>query len=86
MWICQVKVLKSMRKLVLVISALFAAACSGAIDLAGSWEFRFEEGKTLETCGGPDFAATDRMRRGFRLCEHSLPTRQIRTDGNPGNR
>jgi len=51
----------SKRKLVLVISALSAGVCFAGIDLNGSWEFRFEEGKTLESCGGPDFAATDRM-------------------------
>ena len=41
--------------------AMCAAAGSGAMDLNGSWEFRFEEGKTLETCSGPEFGATDRM-------------------------
>ena len=44
-----------------VLAALCGGACFGVVDLNGSWEFRFEEGKTLETCGGPDFAATDRM-------------------------
>ena len=42
-------------------AALCAAVCLGDLDLNGSWEFCFEEGKTLETCGGPEFAATDRM-------------------------
>ena len=31
------------------------------LNLNGSWEFAFAEGKTLETAGGADFAATDRM-------------------------
>ena len=31
------------------------------LDLNGSWEFAFVEGKTLETAGGADFVATDRM-------------------------
>ena len=31
------------------------------LDLNGSWEFAFAEGKTLETAGGADFVATDRM-------------------------
>lgn len=51
----------SIREMMCAAVAMCAAACLGAIDLNGSWEFRFEEGKTLETCGGPDFAATDRM-------------------------
>ena len=45
--------------------ALGVACCARAhqqpMDLNGSWEFAFAEGKTLETAGGPDFAATDRM-------------------------
>ena len=52
---------KFKRSLVLVISVLCAGVCLAGIDLNGSWEFRFEEGKTLETCGGPEFVATDRM-------------------------
>ena len=32
-----------------------------AISLDGFWDFRFEEGKSLEEAGGADFAATDRM-------------------------
>ena len=31
------------------------------LDLNGSWEFAFAEGKTLEKAGGADFVATDRM-------------------------
>ena len=31
------------------------------LDLNGSWEFAFVEGKTLEKAGGADFVATDRM-------------------------
>ena len=42
-------------------AALCAVACFADINLNGSWEFRFDEGKTLETCGGAGFAATDRM-------------------------
>ena len=45
--------------------ALVTAFCAGArqeqLDLNGSWEFALAEGKTLETAGGPEFAATDRM-------------------------
>ena len=51
----------NMKGLFCAAAAICAAACFGDIDLGGSWEFHFEEGKTLETCGGPDFAATDRM-------------------------
>ena len=31
------------------------------LSLDGSWEFRFEEGKTYENASGADFASTDRM-------------------------
>ena len=48
-------------RLVTIAAALCAAACFGDIDLNGSWEFRFEEGKTLESSSGAGFAATDRM-------------------------
>ena len=45
--------------------ALGTALCAWArlepLDLNGSWEFAFAEGKTLETAGGADFASTDRM-------------------------
>ena len=45
--------------------ALGTAFCAQAQmqpqNLNGSWEFAFAEGKTLETAGGADFAATDRM-------------------------
>ena len=45
--------------------ALGTAFCAQAqmqpLNLNGSWEFAFAEGKTLETAGGADFAATDRM-------------------------
>ena len=34
--------------MIAAVAALCAATCRGAIDLNGSWEFRFEEGKTLE--------------------------------------
>ena len=47
--------------MIAAMAALCAATCRGAIDLNGSWEFRFEEGKTLETSSGADFVATDRM-------------------------
>ena len=47
--------------MIVAVAALCAATCLGAIDLNGSWEFRFEEGKTLETSSGADFVATDRM-------------------------
>ncbi len=47
--------------MIVAVAALCATTCLGAIDLNGSWEFRFEEGKTLETSSGADFVATDRM-------------------------
>ena len=46
----------------LALAAIFcASAQQEPLDLNGSWEFALAEGKTLETAGGPDFAATDRM-------------------------
>ena len=42
-------------------TALRAWALPQPLSLNGSWEFAFAEGKTLETAGGADFAATDRM-------------------------
>ena len=51
----------STRKLVAAIAALCVGVCFADIDLNGSWEFLFEEGRTLETSGGPDFSATDRI-------------------------
>ena len=43
------------------VAVMYAATCLGGIDLNGTWEFRFEEGMTLETSSGADFAATDSM-------------------------
>ena len=37
------------------------AAPSGPVDLNGSWDFRFEEGKSIEEVARTDFAATDAM-------------------------
>ncbi len=54
-----------MKMTMLCAFALGMAFCAGAqlqpLNLNGSWEFAFEEGKTIETAGGSDFAATDRM-------------------------
>ena len=62
-----------MKRMAFVAGLTMAMACttlSGAgalgawpqpLNLNGSWEFAFAEGKTLETAGGADFAATDRM-------------------------
>ena len=51
----------SVRNLLGAAAAACATACFGDMSLDGSWEFRFEEGKTLETSSGAGFAATDRM-------------------------
>ncbi len=46
----------------LMLAAIGAhAACCAELNLNGPWEFRFEEGRTLETASGPDFTATDSM-------------------------
>ena len=37
------------------------APCGRAVDLNGSWAFRFEEGKSIEEVGDPAFEATDTM-------------------------
>ena len=44
-----------------LVATLYAGARQEPLDLNGSWEFALAEGKTLETAGGPEFAATDRM-------------------------
>ena len=53
--------LKSTRKIVVAVASLCAVACFANVDLNGSWEFRFEAGKALETAGDVDFSATDIM-------------------------
>ena len=48
----------------LTIAALMAACAAGAgekVDLGGVWAFRFEDRKSLEEVGRPDFKANDRM-------------------------
>ena len=52
---------KTLMGAVALVTTLCAGAWQGPLDLNGSWEFALAEGKTLETAGGPDFAATDRM-------------------------
>ena len=48
-----------MKNLVLALAVAFAAAVSAAdLDLNGSWEFRFEPGKSLAQAGDPAFAST----------------------------
>ena len=49
-----------MAALALCATAL-GAAPSGPVDLNGSWDFRFEEGKSIEEVARTDFAATDAM-------------------------
>ncbi len=41
--------------------ALGVASVRADVSLDGTWNFRFEENKILETAGGADFAATDKM-------------------------
>ena len=52
---------KTMIGALALVATLSAGARQEPLDLNGSWEFALAEGKTLETAGGPDFAATDRM-------------------------
>ena len=49
-----------MKNLALVLTAALAAAVSAAdLDLNGSWEFRFEPGKSLAQVGNPAFTSTE---------------------------
>ena len=41
--------------------AMCAAACFGGISLNGSWQFRFEDGKSIMESAGPSFEPTDVM-------------------------
>ena len=43
------------------VPSICAATCLGGVDLNGSWEFRFEEGKSAEEAFAADFVATDTM-------------------------
>lgn len=43
------------------VPSICAATCLGGVDLNGSWEFRFEEGKSVEVAFVSDFVATDTM-------------------------
>jgi len=50
-----------MRMTVVVGLALVARAAWGDLDLNGSWDFRFDEGKAGPSVAGPSFEATDKM-------------------------
>lgn len=51
-----------MNKMLILAGAVLAAATGfGGLDLNGTWEFRFEEGKALEEVQGPDFESTGSM-------------------------
>ena len=58
---------REMRNAIGVVAALACAAGvaraaeSRPLDLNGSWDFRFEEGKSIEEVADPGFAATDAM-------------------------
>jgi len=43
------------------VTAAMSALASSALDLNGSWAFRFENGKSIEEVADPAFAATDTM-------------------------
>lgn len=56
------KILTSIAVAALSAVPLFCnATCLGGVDLNGSWEFRFEEGKSAEEAFVADFVATDTM-------------------------
>lgn len=56
------KILTSIAVAALSVVPLFCdATCLGGVDLNGSWEFRFEEGKSAEEAFVADFVATDTM-------------------------
>lgn len=50
-------------KKILTLLAVLTAVCAGAqtLDLNGVWDFKFEEGKTLEEVADPGFVAQDKM-------------------------
>ena len=52
-----------MKKSIIPLFAVVLEACASAaaLDLNGSWAFRFEEGKSIEEVANPAFAATDTM-------------------------
>ena len=53
--------LKSAKRIVVAVASLCAAACFANVDLNGSWEFRFEDGKSIAEAADPAFVATDCM-------------------------
>ena len=56
------KIFTSIAVAALSVVPLFCnATCLGGVDLNGSWEFRFEEGKSAEEAFVADFVATDTM-------------------------
>ena len=50
-----------MKMIAMMALALSLASVRADVSLDGTWSFRFEEDKVLETAGGADFAATDKM-------------------------
>ena len=52
-----------MKKAIIPLFAVVLEACASAaaLNLDGSWAFRFEEGKSIEEVANPAFAATDTM-------------------------
>lgn len=51
----------NMKMIAVMALVLGVASVRADVSLDGTWNFRFEEDKILETAGGADFAATDKM-------------------------
>ena len=50
----------NMKKMV-VAAVAAVACCASALDLNGTWEFRFDEGRPITEVAGPAFEPTGRM-------------------------
>ena len=50
-----------MKKTLITSFALAGALCAAALDLNGTWEFRFDEGRAITAVAGPTFEPTGRM-------------------------
>ena len=48
-------------KIMIVAAVAGAVCCASALDLNGTWEFRFDEGRPITAVAGPAFEPTGRM-------------------------
>ena len=50
-----------MKKRLVISLTVAGALCASALDLNGTWEFRFDEGRPITEVAGPAFEPTGRM-------------------------